>query len=144
MRVKALQRVALGAGVALCLLTGNLSSGQSAPQKQEPKGPWENRSLSPDERADLVIEKMTLDEKIQLLHGLGWETLFGPPPESGQGTRAIRPSGFIPGIPRLGIPDLQMTDAAVGVAGGGGKSRYCTDLASAPAMAAGWESALLD
>src|SRR5258708_27687133 len=142
MRVKALQRVALGAGVALCLLTGNLSSGQSAPQKKEPKGTWENRRLSPDERADLVIEKMTLDEKVQLLHGLGWETFFGPPPESGQGTRAIRPSGFIPGISRLGIPDLQIVDASMGVAGGGGKSRYATALPSTAAMAAGWDSAL--
>src|SRR6266568_4206749 len=137
-----MERAAFGAAVVLCLLTGSLSNGQSAPQKQELKGPWENRSLSADERADLVIEKMTLDEKIQLLHGLGWETLFGPPPESGPGTRAIRPSGFIPGIPRLGIPDLQMTDASMGVAGGGDKSRYATALPSTVAMAAGWDSAL--
>ncbi len=142
MKVKSLQRVALGAGVALCLLIGTLGHGQSTPQKQEPKGPWENRSLSPDERADLLIEKMTLDEKIQLLHGLGWETLFGPPPESGPGTRAIRPSGFIPGIPRLGIPDLQIADASMGVAGGGDKSRYATALPSTVAMAASWDSAL--
>jgi beta-glucosidase len=142
MKVKSSQRLALIAGVALCLLTGSLSNGQSAPQKQDPKGPWENRSLSPDERADLVIEKMMLDEKIQLLHGLGWETLFGPPTESGPGTRAIRPSGFIPGIPRLGIPDLQIVDASMGVAGGGDKSRYATALPSTIAMAAGWDSAL--
>jgi len=141
MKVKSLQRVVLSAGIALCLLTGNLSNGQSAPQKQEPKGPWENRSLSPDERADLVIEKMTLDEKIQLLHGLGWEVLFAPL-ESGPGTRAIRPFEFIPGVPRLGIPDLQMTDAVVGVSGAGVKSRYATALPSAEAMAAGWDPAL--
>ena len=143
MNVKSLKRVALGAGFALGLLTGSLSNGQSAPQKQEPKGPWENRSLSPDERADLVIEKMTLDEKIQLVHGLGWETLFGPPPESGPGTRAIRSAAeFIPGVPRLGIPDLQMTDSVVGVSNAGVKSRYATALPSAVAMAAGWDPAL--
>jgi beta-glucosidase len=142
MNVNFLERASLGAAVVLCLFIGNLSQGQSTPQKQEPKGHWENRSLSPDERADLVIEKMTLDEKIQLLHGLGWETLFGPPPESGPGTRAIRPSGFIPGIPRLGIPDLQIADASMGVAGGGDKSRYATALPSTVAMAAGWDSAL--
>jgi beta-glucosidase len=143
MNVKSLQRVALGAVVALCLLTGNFSNGQSAPQKQEPKFPWENRSLSPDERADLVIEKMTLDEKIQLLHGLGWETLFGPPPESGPGIRAVRSAAeFIPGIPRLGIPDLQMTDSVVGVSNAGVKSRYATALPSAVALAAAWDPAL--
>ncbi len=30
-----------------------------------------NQSLSPDERADLVLKQMTLDEKILLLHGNG-------------------------------------------------------------------------
>src|SRR5579864_1415887 len=109
MNVRLMERLALGASVALCLLTGSLSQGQFGPPTHEPKGPWENKSLSPDERADLVIEKMTLDEKVQLLHGLGWEVLFGPPPESGPGTRAIKPFEFIPGLPRLGIPDLQMT-----------------------------------
>ena len=142
MNVRFLERAALGAAVVVCLLTGSESHGQIGPQKHEPRGPWENKSLSPDKRADLVIEKMTMDEKIQLLHGLGWDAMFGPPPESGTGTRAIRPSGFIPGVPRLGIPDLQMTDAAVGVAGGGDKSRYATALPSAAAMAASWDSAL--
>src|ERR1700730_13329616 len=112
MNFRFIERAALGAAVVLCLLTGSLSQCQLGLQKHDPKGPWENKSLSPDERADLVIEKMTLDEKIQLLHGLGWETLFGPPLESGPGTRAIRSAAeFIPGVPRLGIPDLQMTDA---------------------------------
>ncbi|MFL6306107.1 MAG: beta-glucosidase [Candidatus Sulfotelmatobacter sp.] len=142
MNSRFMERAALGAAVVLCLLTGSLSQGQFGPVKHEAKGSWENKILSPDERADLVIDKMTLDEKIQLLHGLGWETLFGPPPESGPGTRAIRPSGFIPGIPRLGIPDLQMTDASMGVAGGGDKSRYATALPSTVAMAASWDSAL--
>ena len=34
-----------------------------------PTGPWSDKSLSPDKRADLVLGQMTLDEKIQLLHG---------------------------------------------------------------------------
>ena len=143
MSIRWMERAALGAAVVLCLLTGSLGQGQSGPQKHEPKGPWENKSLSPDERADLVIEKMTLDEKIQLLHGLGWEVMFGPPPESGPGTRAVRSAAeFIPGVPRLGIPDLQMTDAVVGVSNAGLKSRYATALPSAEAMAAGWDPAL--
>jgi beta-glucosidase len=33
--------------------------------------PWMNTSLSPDQRADLVLKQMTLDEKISLLHGNG-------------------------------------------------------------------------
>jgi len=37
--------------------------------------PWMNTSLSPDERAALVVKEMTLDEKISLLHGTGHEGL---------------------------------------------------------------------
>lgn len=106
-------------------------------QKQEPKGPWADKSLSPDRRADLVIEKMTLDEKVQLLHGMGWRSLFRLA-ESGPGVRSLGGAGFIPGIPRLGIPDVQMSDAAVGVARGAQKSRYSTALPSGVADAATW------
>ncbi|MGA9465146.1 MAG: hypothetical protein WBV28_20310 [Terracidiphilus sp.] len=51
-----------------------------------------------------------MDEKIQLL---GWQALFAPV-ESGPATRAVSVLGFIPGVPRLGIPDLQMTDSVEG------------------------------
>src|SRR2546429_6629432 len=34
-------------------------------------GPWMDKTLSPDRRADLVLQEMTLDEKIALLHGNG-------------------------------------------------------------------------
>src|SRR5215469_3242942 len=82
------------------------------PANTAPKGPWENKSLSPDERADLVIQQMTLDEKVQLLHGLGWRALFAGT-TSGPAVRSLGGAGFIPDIERLGIPDLQMSDAAV-------------------------------
>ncbi len=87
--------------------------------------PWSDKSLSPDARADMVIKEMTLDEKIQLLHGPGWQALFAPQ-ESGPLTRAIAVLGFIPGIPRLGIPDLQMTDSNQGISMAGAKGRYAT------------------
>src|SRR6516164_791545 len=103
--------------------------------------PWSDPSLSPDQRADMVIKEMTLDEKIGLLHGLGWQVIFAPI-ESGPGTRAISTLGFIPGVPRLGIPDLQMTDSVVGVSGAGVHGRYATALPSGEAMAAAWDPAL--
>jgi beta-glucosidase len=103
---------------------------------------WSDKSLSPDARADMVIKEMTLDEKIQLLHGPGWGSIMSGAPESGPLTRAISVLGFIPGIPRLGVPDLQMTDCVVGVSGAGGKGRYATALPSAEAMAAAWDPAL--
>ncbi|MEJ2009709.1 MAG: glycoside hydrolase family 3 protein, partial [Acidobacteriota bacterium] len=108
------------------------------PRKPAVKGPWMNKNLSPDQRADLVIKQMTLDEKIQLLHGMGWRALFGPA-TSGPAVRSLGGAGFIPGIPRLGIPDLQMSDAAVGVARGARHSRYSTALPSTEAEAASWD-----
>ena len=103
--------------------------------------PWSDKTLSPDERADLVIKELTLDEKIQFLHGPGWQAIMGRP-ESGPMTRAISKLGFIPGVPRLGIPDLQMTDCVEGVSGIGITGRYATALPSAEAMAAAWDPAL--
>ena len=102
---------------------------------------WSDTSLSADDRADLVIKEMTLDEKVQLLHGLGWQALFAHA-ESGPATRAISTLGFIPGVPRLGIPDLQMTDCVEGVSGAGVGGRYATALPSAETMAAAWDPAL--
>lgn len=109
-----------------------------APPKQYP---WSDKTLPPDQRADMVIHELTLDEKIQLLHGLGWQALFAPA-ESGPATRAVSVLGFIPGVPRLGIPDLQMTDSVEGVSGAGVQGRYATALPSGEAMAAAWDPAL--
>jgi beta-glucosidase len=45
----------------------------------------------------------------------------------------------VPGIPRLGIPDLNMADSAVGVTRGASRSRYSTLLPSTVAEAASWD-----
>ena len=77
--------------------------------------PWLDAQRSPDERARLAVAAMTLDEKIGLLHGpmaISFPGLEGAkiPAE------AIPAAGFIPGLARLGIPNLYETDASVGVA----------------------------
>src|SRR3981189_229785 len=62
------------------------------------KMPWMNKALSPDERADMVLGQMTLDEKIQMVHGQGWGVLRAGapiPPKSNFG------AGFMAGIDRL-------------------------------------------
>ena len=106
-------------------------------QPQQPKGPWMDKSLSPDQRADLVIGQMTLDEKISLLHGLGFRR--PGPQESQPATRSLGGAGYIPGIPRLGIPDLQMADAAMGVTHGSLFGRYATALPSCASEASTWD-----
>jgi len=40
-------------------------------EKFDRNHPWMNPKLSPDERAAMVLKEMTLDEKIDLLHGMG-------------------------------------------------------------------------
>ena len=44
---------------------------QSTAQSAKASLPWMNTALPPDERADLVVAQMTLDEKIQLVHSTG-------------------------------------------------------------------------
>lgn len=94
-----------------------------------------DRSLSPDQRADLVLRQMTLDEKIQLVHGTGWGVLRDGdpvPPRSNLG------AGYVPGIDRLGIPDINLADSATGVRMAALQSRYATLLPSPLGLAATW------
>ena len=79
--------------------------------------------------------EMTLDEKIQLVHGAGWGVLRpGSPVATGHNGGA----GFVPGIPRLHLPDINLADSAVGVRMAAPESRYATLLPSVIGMAASW------
>jgi beta-glucosidase len=99
-----------------------------------------DKSLSPDQRADLLIEQMTLDEKIQLVHGSGMMgAMHLGPVNPLSAARSLGGAGFVPGVPRLGIPDIQMADSAVGVTLGAAHSRYSTALPSALADASTWD-----
>ena len=98
---------------------------------------WSNQSLSPDERAALVLKQMTLDEKISLLHGTG---MVGLSPMSPLAVHSNGGAGYVVGVPRLGIPDIQMSDAAYGVRVSGDNGRYSTALPANIAGAASWDS----
>jgi beta-glucosidase len=105
-------------------------------QQSKPHHPWDDKSLSPDQRADMVIKEMTLDEKIQLVHGTGWGALREGdpiPPRSNLG------ASYVLGIDRLGIPDINMADSAVGVRLAAMQSRYATLLPSTLGAASSWD-----
>ena len=86
-------------------------------------------TASPDVRADCALSQMTLDEKIQLVHGTSPAQFWTQPVPRGAGS-------FIPGIPRLGVPDTYYGDGSVGISAGIGQG---TMLPSSIASAATWD-----
>lgn len=76
----------------------------------------------PHDAIGQLIDRMTLGEKIQELHTL---------PQDGHG---------VPGVPRLGIPALNMTNGPAGAANGGnGHTGPATALPAPIALAASWD-----
>lgn len=109
--------------------------------------PWENAKLSADERVDLILKEMTLAEKLRLTFGYFSTRIAGLPsglknfeyPKDGLPDSA----GFVPGIPRLGVPDQWLTDAGMGVATQQSKTpRLRTSLPSGIAVASTWNPQL--
>ncbi len=72
--------------------------------------PYRDRALAAAERVDDLMSRMTLEEKLILLSGKGYET---------------RP------IPRLGIPELAMTDGPNGVRWGKNATSFPVGIAQA-------------
>jgi len=95
--------------------------------------PWSDAGLSPDVRADLVIQELALDEKISLLHGQGMPFFSTGPSESNGG------AGYSNAIPRVAIPAIQMADSAYGVTRGAASGRYSTALPSNLGAASSWD-----
>jgi beta-glucosidase len=93
--------------------------------------PWMDKTLPPDRRADLVVGQMTLDEKLLLVHGAGGFEAAGAVSNGG--------AGVIAGIPRLGLPSIQLADSTVGVRAAAERGRYSTLLPSTIAEAATWD-----
>ncbi|XQA71694.1 beta-glucosidase family protein [Xanthomonas sacchari] len=112
----------------------------STPNAAAAQRPWNDRNLSPDRRAALLVQAMTPDEKFQMLHsyfGLGKDG--GPKPAGALGS-----AGYVPAIERLGIPSQQLADAGLGVTNPGNirPGDHATALPSGPATAATWNRAL--
>jgi beta-glucosidase len=119
----------LFAATALVAVAGAASAAQ----------PWLDPKLAPDKRADLVLKQMTQDEKLTLLSGFFGSAMerknYLPPAEARDGS-----AGYVPAIPRLGLPAQWQTDAGIGVAtqGTAKRKRELTALPSGMATAATW------
>jgi beta-glucosidase len=131
------KRLLLCAGAA-CFAWSLSAPAQSPAPPQAPahSRPWMNKSLSPDQRADLVIQQMTLDEKLHFVHGTGWNGLRANA-EIPKGS--LGGAGYVQGIPRLGIPGINIADSAVGVRLSGTGSHYATLLPSVLGAASSWD-----
>jgi beta-glucosidase len=94
---------------------------------------------TPDARAEALVRAMTLDEKLAVVRGD-----FGLPHAKGRDKGAIGSAGYVPGVPRLGFPDLQESDASLGVANPFNirKGDGATPLPSGLATASTWDPEL--
>jgi beta-glucosidase len=127
----------LGAIAGVCLI--RRSTGQHVPSivAQSADRPWMNSNLSPEERADLVLKQLTLDEKLALLHGNGmahepqWQMPLSELTDGG--------AGYVEGVKRLGIPPLVISDAGYGVRSSGANGRYSTAMPSNLGAASSWD-----
>ena len=90
-----------------------------------PAQPWADRTKTSAQRTELLLKAMTLDEKLLLLFGYASgdqlaqvDSTVIPGVNTKEVIAKVIPgsAGYIPGIPRLGIPPLRETDASLGVA----------------------------
>ena len=143
MRISFSWRTGIQAAPIAFLLTAFILPSPAQKPRRPPVEPewahaaWMNKSLSPDERADLVLKELTLDEKIDLIHGEGMPGWGKPKPNYYLGNGG---AGFVLGVPRLGIPFIQMSDAAYGVRSSAENGRYSTALPSNMGAAASWDT----
>jgi beta-glucosidase len=86
------------------------SSTNAVPSDDSSLLPWMDTSLAPEARSELLLDAMTLDQKIQQLAGA--RGVIPELPQCGS------PSRHIPGIPELEIPTFRITNGPVGLGGG--------------------------
>lgn len=96
----------------------------------------------PAARAAATEARMTDDERVALTLGQLTSAMPGrpaPPPEARAG------AGYVPGVPRLGVPALFETDASLGVTWiAGARGNGGTQLPSGVAQASTWNPALIE
>jgi beta-glucosidase len=115
----------VGRIVSIMALAAILMSA-SAAAVAAPDQPWLDPSLAPEARAEAALKAMTLDEKLRLIFGYSDQALtelskvpdeiVSPELKTYVVSHLVKGSaGFVPGVPRLGIPDQTQTDASIGV-----------------------------
>ena len=74
-------RWAAGGALALVIFVATAHAMPQQPgMAQADPHAWDDKSLTPDARAELVLKELTLDEKIGFLHGQGMRGMTKPKP----------------------------------------------------------------
>lgn len=115
--------------IVVCVLLGSLFAlpAMSRPQARADTPPWMDPTLPPEQRARLLLDAMTVDEKVAMVYG------------NHMGSAGY--VGHVPAIPRLGIPRLLLQDGPAGVAG---DMRNITAFPAPITVAASWDTALME
>src|SRR6185437_6386266 len=139
-----LMRAFRGFAVALVVLAASIAGQAFAAAMAGTARPWLAPGLSPDARAELVLKALTEQEKFTLVFdyfgSMKPDASYRPPQAARMGS-----AGYVPGIPRLGIPSQWLTDASLGVATqreSADAYRERTALPSGMATAATWNPLL--
>ena len=103
--------VAALAAAVTCLAAGPApaAAGGSAPAGPVQHSAVQHSAAQGSTLVDRLVQAMTLEEKLGMVNG--WPDGVSPPPA----TDRLIGVGFIPGVPRLGIPALTFTDGPAGV-----------------------------
>ncbi|MFJ8236413.1 beta-glucosidase [Ureibacillus sp. NPDC094379] len=124
--------------------------------------PWMNTKLSAEERTELLLDEMTMEQKIQQIaisrfneNDTGEDVVIKRGGTSKYMNGVFAPEGTLPGcewqdtgrqikgIEELGIPTVRMTNGGTGVKGGScGNDPEATGLPSTPSMAATFDREL--
>ena len=116
------RRMAFAVSAAMLLATSARAAQPSTPADR----PWLNPNLAPEIRARAALGAMTAEEKMRIVFGFSDQAYTDLAKVSDDVvaadlktyvvTHQVKGSaGFVPGVPRLGIPDQNQTDASIGV-----------------------------
>lgn len=111
----------------LLVLTLVIFPAAAVAQNHTQNRPWMRSSLAAEQRADLLLQAMTVEEKITMVHGVD------PRPIQGY-------VGYVPENTRLGIPALRLADGRAGVGNG---AKDVTLLPAPIAASSSWDTHLM-
>lgn len=161
MKTPGTRRTLLGVAVLVSAVALTTGSGLAAPPVAEDR-PWMDTQRTAEDRTALLLEAMTLDQKIQQIavsrfneNDTGDPVVIDRSGDNAYQSGVFPPQGTLPGcewqdtgrqirgIDELGIPTVRMTNGGTGVKGGScGNDPQATGLPSTLALAATFDRGL--